>query len=353
MIEPFSKEPLKSFLLSINFEYLPFPTAILSSKDHCIIYGNSHFEKLLQVSSEDFIKKNISDFLNEPLKIEEPNLQLREVTHAKHLKKTKKIEKTARALIKISTGSQKENQSITVFFFEIKHSNILSFHLLEETLGDICHELARPLNGILGMLSLLLETRLTSEQRYYTEIIQKTGFTLLNMIDNILMLKDHQKKTFHYKSRISLKNIIHQLYEIFRWEIQAKKLHFNYKEETSIPDLNCDRDKIFQILMNLISNAVKFTQKGSIEITASLKSKDLLYFSVIDTGIGIPKEMQSQIFERFYKTDENSSGLGVGLTIAQELVKLLGGKVGVESPIHTKHTEKEQAGTKIWFTIKI
>ena len=143
--------------------------------------------------------------------------------------------------------------------------------------------------------------------------------------------------------------MIHYLYQIFHKKIKRRKLHFYFLEPEYTAYFYSDEDKILQILINLMSNAVKFTRKGFIQITASTLPDDFIEFSIQDTGEGIPPEIQDKIFEKFYQRESKELGLGIGLSVCKQLVEAMGGKIEVRSPLYGK---ENQPGTEISFTIK-
>lgn len=205
-------------------------------------------------------------------------------------------------------------------------------------LQNISHEIRTPLNGILGFSSLLEDEGNTYDDiKEYTSIIKKSGNRLLEIVNNILdisRIETGQIKT--EKTTFSINSAIIDLVGFFDIEAQNKginiKFDFALNEDNSL--ITTDYHKFFQILSNLVKNALKFTSKGSIKIGYELRESDYLFF-VSDTGSGIPNEVGEKIFDRFVQADHSLTrgyeGAGLGLAISKGLVELLGGRIWYES----------------------
>lgn len=205
-----------------------------------------------------------------------------------------------------------------------------------EFLANMSHELRTPLNSIL-LLSRLMsennENNLTDDQVEYAKVIQSSGQGLLALIDEILDLSKIEagKMELEYE-QIPVSDIIADMKGIFEPVAREKKLQFNLTVEKDVPaTIETDKLRLEQIIKNLISNALKFTSKGSVSLTITKEKNSHLCFAVKDTGIGIPKEKQKLIFEAFQQADGSTrrkfGGTGLGLSISRELVKLLGGHI--------------------------
>ncbi len=215
------------------------------------------------------------------------------------------------------------------------------------------HELRTPLNAIAGTLQLLNESKLDKQQHNYIEMGDKAAKQLLLLIDDLLDLS--KIETGHLELRYQDANLNALLYEVIQM-VSLKARERNDEITLSISDslpeyAHIEPDRLKQILINLLGNAIKFTENGQVTLNVVLQEPDndkaVLYFEVIDSGIGISKEKQSVIFKRFSQMDSSISrkygGAGLGLTICKELVERMGGAIGVESA--------SGKGARFWFTL--
>ncbi len=209
-----------------------------------------------------------------------------------------------------------------------------------EFLANMSHELRTPLNSSLILAKLLMENsneNLTEQQIQYATSIYSSGNDLLNLINDILDLSKVEAGKLDIRAeKVVLVKVIEGLKQTFQSLAQEKKLILEVSHEEDLPQsVLTDRQRLDQILKNLISNALKFTEKGSVKIRLYSYSKGTIAFEVSDTGIGIPKEQQAIIFEAFRQADGTTNrkygGTGLGLSISRDLAKLLGGSIEVES----------------------
>jgi len=207
-------------------------------------------------------------------------------------------------------------------------------------LANMSHEIRTPMNGILGFAELLKEPNLTGEeQQEYIKIIERSGIRMLNIINDIIdisKIESGQMKINLNESNINSQ--VDYIYTFFKPEVEKKGMKLIMRN--SLPDdeviLKTDREKLFAILTNLVKNAIKYSEEGTIEFGYE-KKEEYLVFYVKDTGIGIKKERLADIFERFVRVDisdlKGRQGAGLGLAITRSYVEMLGGKIWVESEI--------------------
>lgn len=213
----------------------------------------------------------------------------------------------------------------------------------QQFLSNMSHEIRTPMNAIIGFTKVLLKTDLTDKQNEYLHAIKLSGDALIVLINDILDLAkiDSGKMSFEsipFKISASISSLLH----LFEIKIQEKNLAFIREYDSNIPDvLLGDPVRLHQILLNLISNAVKFTSHGQIKVSVKLIAEDedkvAINFVVSDTGIGIPSDKINSIFENFQQASSNTSrlygGTGLGLAIVKQLVDAQLGKISVESVV--------------------
>ncbi|MDI6033480.1 PAS domain S-box protein [Flavobacterium sp. LB2P84] len=218
----------------------------------------------------------------------------------------------------------------------------------QQFLSNMSHEIRTPMNAIIGFTKVVLKTELTTKQKEYLNAIQMSGDALIVLINDILDLAkvDAGKMTFE-KRPFKMKSSIAAMLHLFETKIQEKNLKLIKEYDNKIPDvLVGDPIRLHQIILNLVSNAVKFTSKGKIIVSVHLLHEDedkvIIEFAVTDTGIGIPKEKTGKIFENFQQASSGTSrlygGTGLGLAIVKQLVEPQGGSIRVRSTVNEGST---------------
>ena len=212
-----------------------------------------------------------------------------------------------------------------------------------EFLSNMSHEVRTPLNGVIGMSEILLQGRLDEEQRACARNIHNSAFHLLDLLNNVLdVAKLQSGKMEVHKERFNLSDCIDQVIDLLKPLAHGKKIELMSDLGTSVPaELIGDEHRVRQILMNLVNNAIKFTDKGEVVIKTELVNTEngfaQIEFSVIDTGIGIAPDKLEKIFESFYQVDSSFqkkySGSGLGLAICQSIAHELGSRIKVQSKV--------------------
>ena len=217
-------------------------------------------------------------------------------------------------------------------------------------LANMSHEIRTPMNGILGFSELLKEPDLTGEQQQeYIRIIEKSGARMLNIINDIVDISKIEAGLMNYNIKeTDINEKIEFIYIFFKPQVEDKGMQLLFKNTLPAKEaiIRTDNEKVYSILTNLVKNAIKYSKEGEIEF-GYIKKGETLEFYVKDTGIGIPKDRQSAIFERFVQADISDKmarqGAGLGLSISKAYVEMLGGKIWVES--------EEGIGSTFYFTL--
>jgi len=222
-----------------------------------------------------------------------------------------------------------------------------------EFLAVMSHEIRTPMNGVIGMTSILADTALTEVQRDCVNTIHASGEALLTVINDILDFSKIESGKLNLESRpFNLRQCVEETLDLFAVQIRKKKLEAAYLIAPEVPpNLIGDSNRLRQILLNLIGNAVKFTDRGEITLKVQYQSHDEkgfhLLFSVTDTGIGISREGAEKIFQSFQQVDSSTTrrygGTGLGLVISRRLAELMEGRMWVES--------EPGAGSTFFFTV--
>ena len=227
---------------------------------------------------------------------------------------------------------------------EAKEKAESSDKLKSAFVANMSHEIRTPLNAIVGFANLLVTSEDKEDFDSFKQIIEQNSNQLLQLIGDILDLSKIESDTLDFVwSNVNVNAMMYELEKIFQMR-NAANPDVVIKCVASVGDcmIRTDRQRLIQVVSNLMTNAIKFTTQGSI-IMGYEKRKEEIYFYVTDTGCGIPEENQSQVFERFVQLDSFKQGTGLGLPICSSIIRAMGGKIGVKS--------KPGGGSTFWFIL--
>lgn len=324
---------------------------VQGSPEGLITVVNSYFSSLIGKTREELLGKHISSiFSEEELKINPLRFDL--LQKGEIISFERKIIHTNGTEVPIEMRSKMmPDGSYQAIFRDITERKLAEAELLkvkdqaEESdrlksafLANMSHEIRTPMNGILGFAELLKEPNLTGEEHdMYLEIIEKSGIRMLNIINDIISISKIEAGLMKlYWEESNINEQIDFIYTFFKPEVEGKKIQFSCHKGLPSNEalIKTDREKLYAILTNLVKNAIKYSEKGSIELGYTKKEKHLEFY-VKDTGIGIPDYRQDAIFERFIQADiadkMAQQGAGLGLSISKAYVEMMGGKIWVDS----------------------
>lgn len=304
----------------------------------------------IDISERKVFEEKITNIANKEKQLaadQERQLKELQAAHSMILQRSKELEEI-----------QKANLNILEDFQETKKQAEEASRTKSHFLANMSHEIRTPLNAILGFSDLLQKSQLNAEQKKYLDVVSSSGELLLSIISDILDISKVEA------GKIKLENIdfrldylVENTMNMIRGRLGGKNIQLTARVHEGIHhNLIGDPTRLRQVLINLLGNAVKFTSAGEVGISVNVDSQlpeepdyVMLKFIVHDTGIGIPLDKQTLIFEPFTQADSSTTrqfgGTGLGLTITKQLVELMGGKIWLES--------KEGQGTKFYFTVKL
>ena len=320
------------------------------NEEQLAVPDSQYFAKIFKMDRER-VKKAYNDLIEgRSYKVKE---EYRVITIANHIRRIEWVEAQAAVETRDENGKpltlvgsslvitkrKKMEMELTSARDRAEESN----RLKSAFLANMSHEIRTPLNAIVGFSGILASTDEEQERQEYVSIIENNNTLLLQLISDILDLSKIEAGTLEFQySNIELNTIMNELANSLRLKLKSDKVQLNFIPTMESCFIHTEKNRLSQLLINLITNAIKFTTEGSIDFSYELRDKEI-YFYVADTGCGIPNDKQKSVFGRFIKLNNFAQGTGLGLSICQTLVEHMGGRIGVKS--------EEGKGSTFWFTL--
>ncbi len=331
------------------------PVAIVTlDSNHCIVDCNPAFESLFGYAKKEAVGEKLDDLIIPAQKAEEASRYTQAVNGGEDIRGVTTRQRKDGSLVEVEifgTPVIVEGEKVGLFalyhditeLIEAKRVAEEAAQAKAEFLANMSHEIRTPMNAVIGMTGLLLDTSLDAEQREYVETVRQSGEALLEIINDILdFSKIEAGKLDLERQPFNVRECVEASLDLVAPRAAKKNLEIASLIEKNVPvAIFGDVTRVRQVLVNLLTNAVKFTQEGEVVVRVEGEKKNEnhyeLTFSVRDTGIGIPEERRDRLFQSFSQVDASTTrkygGTGLGLAISKQLVEMMGGEIWVQSEV--------------------
>lgn len=332
-------EKLNDYFEQLNFEKEEFKRLVTSTKDGVIVINeagqiiraNRSFLELFK--EEEVINRNYWEIIRDADIINYIKSEKKKKNHI-----VKEIF-TENSILLCSVNYLKTSNGYLLVFFDITELKNLET-IKKDIVSNVSHELSTPLTAIKGFIETLLEDERDENKRNFLEIVQRNTERLINIVKDLLTLSNYEKDRYKEKTfeELNLDKLLKDIFTIFVNKAKNKNVKIEYNIHKDVKSFEADPYKVEQMFINLIDNAIKYTDKGKVEINISNLDEEKIIIEVKDTGIGIPEKDLNRIFERFYVVDKSrskkSGGTGLGLSIVKHVVLYHNGEIKVNSKVN-------------------
>lgn len=347
-------------IFTLNLEFIPTAPVIqiIPSLILCIAVLISMFSFVPQtkISSRRIIDNSFEVFENNKIEAKETSLILAAKEKSEHHRLMQVIEQERRLMSNLQVKTAQQNEEMR----KAKEGADEANRAKSAFLAVVSHEIRTPMTGIMGMLSLLQDTQLSKVQKEYANTIKDSGDAMLALLNDILDFEKIESGKMDLENiNFDLNRLLRSVYTLMRGHAEAKGVQLVLEMDSNVPNwVYGDPTRLRQVLLNLINNAIKFTNKGSVfirvkDLTGDIKDSSnkvhQIYFAVQDSGIGIGSSSQKNLFMPFAQADSSISrkygGTGLGLAICKRLIEAMGGAISISS--------QEGEGSTFFFTISM
>lgn len=348
-------DPLSQRMIGCILDELPDLKKKMETGNYYYSKNEDDFPESHQAEREEFAKRGTKSFLGVPVRYQSELLGIIAMESVAKESAFDKDKMLAIRLIAELFANVLVRRRIYMNLIRTREISDMANQAKSIFLSNMSHELRTPLNGVIGFTDLLLDTKLEPIQKDYLKNVSLSARTLLEILSNILDLSKIESGKFELENSITdIHSLVKDSVNILQYSLKSKGLSSEVKIESNVPRIvSVDSSRLRQVLVNLLSNSIKFTQKGNVKVELSFEKKDsnfgIFHFSVSDTGIGISHSQKYKIFHAFSQADYSITrkfgGSGLGLVISNSILKMAGSQLEFESELGK--------GSKFYFSLEM